>query len=189
MNFFFLSLFLFNLIACSSHSQLNQGIIVIDKSLNLPFFENPPIRAQEGTIKVWDDSGMLIRDDTINNEDVVINCYIKNKDKDMLMFDSCESHISGDSLIIEFKDLSKTFTHRIKVKIIGDKYYPYYIKNIIEYPAAPVSLKFREKFERKGQEIFGELEIDFQEPNTNIKKSFKGPFVCVVEESFRDTKN
>lgn len=156
------------------------GRIVVDASLNLPFFTNPPIRAQEVTLKVYKDS-QLVEYDSINDGDVVINCYIKNKDKDMLMFDSCESHISGDSLIIEFKDLSKILPHRIKVKVIGDKYYSYYIINNIEYPATPVSMKFREKFETKGQEIFGELEIDFQEPNTNIKRSFKGPFVCVVE--------
>ena len=180
MKYFFCGLLLFNLLACSSRSQVPHGRIVVDASLNLPFFTNPPIRAQEGTIKVYKDF-QLVEYDSINNRDVVINCYIKNKDKDMLMFDSCESYISGDSLIIEFKELTKIIPHRIKVKIIEDKYYPYYIIDNIEYPAIPVSLRFREKFERKGQKIFGELEIDFQQPSTNIKRSFKGPFVCVVE--------
>jgi hypothetical protein len=180
MKYFFLGLFLFNLFACSTRSQTPHGIIVIDSSLNLPFFENPPVRSQEGTITVYKDS-QLFEYDSINNLDVVINSYIKNKDKDMLMFDSCESYISGDSLIIEYKNLTKILKDKIKIKIIGNEYFPYYIKDNIEYPAIPVSLKFREKFERKGQEIFGELEMDFLEPNTNIKKSFKGPFVCVVE--------
>jgi len=166
---------LFCLNACSSYSQNKPGRIIIDKKLESRFFENPPIRAQEGSLKVYTDSILVESNDSINNWSIVINSSVKEVRKTFPLFDSCKSFFYGDTLIIEFKDISQFTMDKIRVKIINETYYPFYIKENEEHMATPISLKFRNKITKKGEEINGELEIDFQE------YSFKGPFRCVVE--------
>jgi hypothetical protein len=181
MKSFSILLFLFSLNACSSYSQKQTGRIIIDKELEARFFENPPMRAQEGSLRVYTDSILVESNDSINNWDIVINSYIKEINRTFPMFDSCKSFFYRDTLIIEFKDVSKFILDKIKIKVINDTYTPFYIKGNDEYIATPISLKFKNKIEKKGQEIIGELEIDFQQPNTNLFQSFKGPFRCIVE--------
>ena len=181
MKYLFIVLLIFNLNSCSSYSQKETGRIIIDKELESRFFENPPIRAQEGFLRVYTDSILVESNDSINNWGIVINSHIKEINRTFPLFDSCKSFFNGDTLIIEFKDISKFILDKIRIKVIKNRYYPFYIKGNEEYMATPISLKFRNKIERKGQEIIGELEIDFQQSNTNLLQSFKGPFSCVVE--------
>ena len=138
--------------------QNEPGKLIIDKKLEKKFFKKPPIRVGS-----------------------TINSYIKDVNRAFPLFDTCRSYFLKDTLIIEFTDITSFYRNRLKLKIINSKYYPYYIKENKEYEATPVSLKFRKRIKRKGQEIIGELEIDFQEPNTSFFQSLKGPFRCTVE--------
>ena len=147
-----------------AQSQNEPGKLIIDKKIEKKFFKKPPIRVGS-----------------------TINSYIKDVNRAFPLFDTCRSYFSRDTLIIEFTDImsfyrnSPNSRNRLKLKIINSKYYPFYIKENKVYEATPVSLKFRKRIKRKGQEIIGELEIDFQEPNTNFFQSLKGPFRCTVE--------
>jgi hypothetical protein len=173
----------FNLNNCSIYSQKKHGKLIIDDRLTNYFFENPPILAQEGSYKVYRDSILIDSNYYDTSWNVVINADINEISGKHYSFDSCNSFFLNDTLVVEFKAISKFLKNKIRIKIIKEKFYASFISGYDkkEFEAIPLSLKFKKKIEKKGQEIFGELTIEFRDPETNYLYNFKGPFICMVE--------
>src|SRR5688572_28099942 len=165
MKFILVLLMVLNLSACSLYSQKKFGKVIIDEKLENEFFESPPILAQEGTDTLYIDS-VLVYTDSVKDPEVIINAYIRDSKGNHLSFYTCKSFFSRDTLIVEFMTILNAMYEKLKLKIISDKYYASIIRDggNKEYMATPKSLKLREKIDKEGQEIFGELEIEFQDP-------------------------
>ena len=176
--FFIFSFFCF--IGCSNHTQEKQGKVIIDKKLKNDFFEESYIGYQGGPTKTYINSVLVDSSDNYG-EEIWYNANIR--DSDHHSFNSCNSFFWGDTLIVEFKGTIGFSEDRLRIKIINNEFFASYIKDNSdkEYVVIPKSLKLREKINKKGQEIFGELEIEFHDPETNHQYAFKGPFMCVVE--------
>lgn len=111
-----------------------------------------------------------------------INSYLRDTGKSRPLFDTCRCVFkSDDTLVMEFKSLQGPKSDTIKIKVVDDKYSAYYIKTGIHYPAVSGSLKFHHKADQKGQEIFGELGLEFIQDEQNTTRFFKGPFRCAIE--------
>lgn len=158
------------------------GKVIIDEKLENEFFKNPPILAQEGTDTLYMDS-VLVSIDNVKDPEVIINAYIRDSKGNHLSFYTCKSFFSKDTLVVEFKTILNATYEKLKLKIISDKYYVSIIRDggNKEYMTTPKSLKLREKIDKEGQEIFGELEIEFKDPENNLQYYFEGPFRCIVE--------
>ena len=158
-----------NFTACNSHSQTvagpvtEFGIVIIDSSIKIFFFEVPPKRIEA------------------NVGEVRINSYIREPLKSIPLFDTCRCFKTDDSLVMEFKELLSSNSDTIKIKIFNNTYNAYYIRRGINYPAVSGSLKFHDKAHAKGQEIFGELGLEFVQNDQNSTRFFKGPFRCTIE--------
>ena len=128
MKYVFFVLTLFVLISCSTQSRKEFGKLVIDKNLENDFFTNPPIRAQQGSTQIYIDSVLV---DSIYNEvyeDIKINAYIRDLNSMHYTFVFCNSFFSDDTLIVEFKAISKIVKNKIRLKILGDNFFAYYIE-------------------------------------------------------------
>ena len=184
MKYVFFVLTLFVLSSCATYSQKKKlGKLVIDENLENDFFTNPPILAKEGSTQIYIDSVLVDSNSLELYDDIQINAHIRDVNRLHYTFDFCNSFFSGDTLVVEFKAISKILINKIKLKILGDNFFAYYIegeeKN--EFLATPKYLIFRKKIDKPGQEIFGEMEIEFLHPETKRKSLFKGPFMCMVE--------
>ncbi len=176
---------IFNFISCSNYAQQNSGKLIIDKKLTNRFFENTIIVGQEGSDKYYTDSVLVYSNDSVITREVLVNADIRDSNGKHYSFFSCKSFFVEDTLVVEFKSGMKLSNSSLKIKVVSKKFYAYFfsgdgsIEN--EYEAVPISLKFRKKINRKGQKIFGELEIEFRDPETKLDHIFKGPFFCIVE--------
>lgn len=183
MKIIYLLLFLPNLISCSTYSQKKTEKLIIDKKLKNKFSRGPHIAVRGGPQRVYIDSVMVYSTDSSTDIEVLINADIQELNWKYLPFDSCNSFFSDDTLMIELRNTFAFVPDKIKVKVINNDYYVYFIKDKEnkEFLAIPKSLTFKSRIYKKGQKILGELMFDFLDPETNRKYSFKGPFVCIVE--------
>lgn len=183
MKHIFIIFFFFNFICYSGNAQKNFGRVIIDEKLAHWFFENPPIVAQEGSYKVYIDSVLVESNDNDTNWNVRVNADIRDLNRKHYSFDFCNSFFSKDTLEVEFKPISKFLENKIVIKIINDKFYAILIdgEENKQFKARPISLKLRKRVQQKGEKIFGELEVEFSNTQTNYQYSFKGPFMCIVE--------
>lgn len=140
------------------------GYITIDPSLKKKFFKFPPQRIQS-------DKGV-----------VKINSYIRDTIKGLPLFDTCRCILSReDTLVMEFKPLIGAIHDSIIIKVFNDRYTAIYSKWGLIYPAVSGSLSFNDKPQKQGQEIFGELGIEFVQDPQKSTGFFRGPFRCTIE--------
>ena len=170
IKYIFVLFLISNVNGCKSQSHAEPdsadalGIVIIDSSIEKKFFEVPPQRLGS------------------NMGEVRINSYIRDTVKSLPLFDTCNCLLkSDDSLVMEFKSLLGFKSDTIKIKVVNDKYSAYYIKTGVHYPAVSGSLKFHHKPHQKGQEIYGELGLEFIQDEKNSTRFFKGPFRCTIE--------
>jgi len=170
MKYIFVFFIIINFNACKSQSQTKAnilrefGTVIIDPSIKKSFFKKPPMR--------WESNVGQVR----------INSYIRDSVKSRPLFDTCRCLFkSDDTLVMEFKDLLSFNPDTIKIKVVNKTYSAIYKKGGTNYPAVSGSLKFHKKPHSKGQEIFGELGLEFIQNDQNSTRFFKGPFRCTIE--------
>ena len=86
-------------------------------------------------------------------------------------------------MIVELKSINDFSSDKIIVKIRKKEFWTYLVNERvgISISGKPKSLVFKEEIKYKGQEIFGELIVDFPGRKSNQSYVFYGPFRCIVE--------
>ena len=157
----------FTVLIC--YSQDYSAKLKIDKKLNYHLFEFLPYG-------VHGDPNSDLQQEFVSNADITE----PNKHR---AFDTCRSYFQQDTLIIEFGSITPFFTDKLVLKIKNKNYWSYLINEDagIKIIGQSKSLLFRKKINRKGQEIFGVLTVEFLSENLNKTFLYSGSFRCVVE--------
>lgn len=158
------------LVSCTNSKQRDEGELTIDKNLANRFFEELNYGVHGPGINEF-------------NVEFISNADLMDLNHKHYSFDTCRSFFLGNTLIIEFRSITFFLKDKIRLEIRKKYYKGYFIKGSSnkEYVGVPKSLKFKTKINKKGQEILGELAIEFSVPELNLIYSFQGPFKCIVE--------
>lgn len=157
--------------------------LVIKKGLSNKFSEGALYASYGGADKTYINDTLVDSTAESANDEKLYNADIKELRGGHLPFDSCRSFFSGDTLLIEFKEINAfPPSDKIKVKVINADWYVYFVKsNNEENLALPKSLVFKESVKKRGQEILGELAFTLLDSTNKRVYLFRGPFVCKVE--------
>jgi len=167
-------LFICLLLGClenkTTSAQSNSSKIRIDRNLKHPLFDFLPYG--------------VVGD--INSEDdhqYISNAAILEKSNNHKAFDTCHSYFKKDTLIIEFRSLVPFVKDKLKIKVKSKQWSGNLINDVasIDIQGRPKSLIFKDRPKRKGQELFGEISIDFWHDSLARTFSYQGPFRCIIE--------
>ena len=173
---------LYFLPSCGS-SQDKSSKLRIDKDLHHELFDFMPYGVTGKGDKVFIDSVLVFSGDSTTDIQFISNANIIEINKKHLSFDTCRSYFYYDTLIVELKSINDFSSDKIIVKIRKKEFWTYLVNERvgISISGKPKSLVFKEEIKYKGQEIFGELIVDFPGRKSNQSYVFYGPFRCIVE--------
>jgi hypothetical protein len=162
---------LFGLLSCRSSQEIPIRI-KIDKGLHHTLFDFMPY----GVIGEADGDSTADIQYTSNAKIIEINSKYRR-------LDTCRSYFNKDTLVIELKAVGNFFHDKIVVKIRKKEFWTYLVNERagISITGKSKLLVVKEKITHKGQEVFGELIVDFPDSKPNLSYVFYGPFRCIVE--------
>jgi hypothetical protein len=169
----FTLLLLTTIIFSCIYAQTKSGKLEIDKNLQHHLFSFLPY----GT-KVYYPEDTSIH--FISNADIV-----DLNNNRVRIFDTCRSYFSTDTLVIEYKEIGSFRNGKLILKIKKKIYWVYLADEEglkTKETVIPQQLTFKKKIKKKGDEIFGELKVEFYSKMAKHTFFLNGPFRCFIEK-------
>ena len=181
MKYFIIFFFSLGLINCSVKSQEASNKLIIDAKLSNALFNNTSY-IQEGYNKSYIDS-VLIDSSSVSETETFLNAKIRDLKGKHFPFDTCRSFYSSDTLMIEIRNTFITPSDRILIKLIRDDVSTYFITATGDrlFEAGTNRLVFKKAVKKKGDVIFGKLEVEFKNAKADSLFSYQGAFMCSIE--------
>ena len=158
--------------------------LIIDKSLPESDFERFDYYSGESVIKTYQDSTLVQIDSS--NDRIPMNADIYDSVRESRYnYSTCKAFFRENKLIVDFINPGPLlYDSRLRLEINDDYYNSYFMigPKLESYLGKPRYVKFKKKAKKVGQEIMGELAIDFIVHDTTTLH-FKGRFKCVIEKS------
>lgn len=169
--------------SCSSHSQPQEAVLKIDKTLKNKFSDGPANGTHGGANKIYIDSVLVFSNDSSVNIEDFINADIKDLNGNHFPFDTCKCSFKNDTLLIELTEIASISPDKIKIRAVGKVFSIHFVidNDTDEIPTVQRSLVINKQVYKNGQQILGEIMFQVKNTKNNKKYSFLGPFTCIVE--------
>ncbi len=182
MKIFYLVLILLYFSSCTKSQKSISGTLTIDKEIQTKFSDGPHPGTFEGSSKTYINGVLIDSTHLLEPKQKLINADIQEVKIRSIVFDTCRSFLSGDTIVIEFNQINPFHSiGTIRLKIIENNFSIFMLEKNKETFIEKGSLVLNDKTNRPKNEIMGKLTFQYFNKEKNKEFSFKGPFICTIE--------